>query len=322
MTTHIKHSGSFRNVTEVHVKHSGAWRDVQKVYVKHSGSWREVFSAAPTVSLYASNTAFGPIDTFCYAMRKYDADGSEYRNSTGSSSAATTFLNTWLTSGSSSGAWIERTINSGSLWSDGIGTGRPQMNTDRTIGVRDINASIGSVICNLTVRMYDASSGGNLLDSVTFSLTATYYNSCPLCCFTPDTPILLASGLQMPIGRIKPDDEVLFYDPKDRKHFAKKAGDLIVRHDRTMHAIQFEDGSVLRASDDHPLHVKNKGPASINPMYEYKGWGIPNQLLVGDVVSQPDGSFIAITAIKPIDYKGAVFTLEDSFFYANGKLVY
>lgn len=321
MSIEAKHSSAWRSLSGIEAKHGGSWRDIQTVEVKHGGVWRTVFSSAPTVSLSSANVSWTS-DFICYAIVRYGTDGVEWKNATSGTSSTTSSRGTWLTSGSASGAWVSRVINSGSLnWTD-FGSSRYQMSSDRQLGVRDTNSGTANASANVTVSMHDASSGGNLLASATYSLIASYYNGCPLCCFTPDTPVMLASGIEMPIGRVRPDDELLFLDIKDNKLYSKKAGEHIVRYDRKMYAIQFEDGSVLRASDDHPLHVKDKGPAAINPLYEYKGLGVPDQLLVGDVVLGLDGKQHSVTAIREIDYKGAVFTFEDSFFFANGKLVY
>jgi hypothetical protein len=44
MSTHVKVSGTWRELDKNYVKVSGSWREVDKGYTKVSGSWREVYS--------------------------------------------------------------------------------------------------------------------------------------------------------------------------------------------------------------------------------------------------------------------------------------
>jgi len=86
--------------------------------------------------------------------------------------------------------------------------------------------------------------------------------------------------------------------------------------------ITFDDGRYLDASEDHPFEVKGKGAASVNPVGEYKKFGIPAKLELGDVVFGQDKRPHGILSIETIDFPGTVYTFENSFFYANGLLVY
>ncbi len=165
--------------------------------------------------------------------------------------------------------------------------------------------------------MYDAASGGNLLaTSATSTWSARrWHDACPLCCFTPDTPVLLASGLEVPISEVREGDMIATKDG------AEPVGEVLVRFDRPMVAIQFENGDVIKASTDHPFHVKGVGPASVHPEVEYKDIGVPSKLEVGMVVQGRTRPH-TITAIRRIEVPGPVYTFSNSLFYANGKLVY
>jgi len=90
-----------------------------------------------------------------------------------------------------------------------------------------------------------------------------------------------------------------------------------------MYRIEFADGRYVNVSDDHPFHVKaKKGPASINPIIDYKDLGKPSILEIGDLVSLQDTSQTAVVRITLINYPGPVYTFYESLFYANGLLVY
>lgn len=324
MSTKINVAGVWKTPT-VKANVAGVWKSPTSVKINVAGTWKEVGAVAPTCSLSATNVSFSDDISTVYAGVDYKSDGVEYSNNSANNSTCSNSRGNWLDTGSPSAVWGNVQINSGVLWTNELAvyTSRINMATDKMVMVRDTNSGGTQATANLTVRMYNASSGGSLLGSATYSLTAQYYNPCPFCCFTPDTPVLMANNTYMPIGRVREGDEIIVYDSLDRKNKIEKVGEVIVRFDRPMYAVQFDDGTHLRVSDDHPLHIEEKGgPAAINPIYEYKGWGIPEQVLIGDLVTRPDGTRASITAIKKIDYKGAVFTFSNSLFYANGKLVY
>lgn len=88
----------------------------------------------------------------------------------------TTLDNPLVSGGSMSEVWVSRVINTGSLTTDQIGASRVQLGiSPRTVECRDLNSSAASVeACNLTVSFWDASSGGNLLDTATYDLSANY----------------------------------------------------------------------------------------------------------------------------------------------------
>ena len=106
-----------------------------------------------------------------YAGVQFNTSGFEFRNAGASSQAFTTSRGKWLDGGASSAVWIERTINGvGSLnWTD-AGTGRLQLSTTREFGV--LQTTDGQNVVNVTFDFYDAASGGSLLGSVTYDITA------------------------------------------------------------------------------------------------------------------------------------------------------
>ena len=89
-----------------------------------------------------------------------------------------------------------------------------------------------------------------------------------------------------------------------------------------MYRVDFSDDRYVRVSDDHPCSVRGKGPASINPVIEYKQLGLPAMLEIGDVVPLQDTTQVRVTGFTRIEFSGPVYTLENSLFYANGLLVY
>lgn len=286
------------------------------------GFWRP---SAATVSPHTNNVNNSDDITTVYSCLQYSSDGYERTNSNPNNLEYnnTAARGLWLDSGSSSDVWLERTINSGSLYVD-AGAGRLNLGTSRNFAVMDANPTATQASCNLTMDFWNASSGGTKIGTATFSLIASYFDSCPTCCFTPETPVLMASGMWMPIGSIRKGDLVVVLDKETRTLKSVEVTGVIVRLNRPMFRLHFASGRVVQASDDHPFEVKGKGPASLNHYNtEYKDLGLPAQLQVGDMVTCLDfDGHDKLVKIEPMDYPGAVFTLENSLFFAKGLLVY
>jgi hypothetical protein len=134
----------------------------------------------------------------------------------------------------------------------------------------------------------------------------------------------MASGLDVPIGQLKAGDKVLIKRPETGEMTWEKIGEIIEVSGRTMYTMYFEDGSYFNVSDDHPMHIEGKGYAAINPVYTYKNLGLDmiETVKLGDSVTTLAGPSVRITKIVPLDYPGTVITLSNSFWFADGKLVY
>ena len=124
----------------------------------------------PTVDFNGANNDQVRSGLVCQARWKSDADGSKYiSNNQGAYSSS---YKVWLTAGLNSEVWIERTINSGTLSTDTIGSGRQVQTADREIGVLDAVATGSPTTANVTIDYWDAVSGGNNLATGTVTLSA------------------------------------------------------------------------------------------------------------------------------------------------------
>lgn len=141
-------------------------------------------------------------------------------------------------------------------------------------------------------------------------------DGCPLCCFTPDTPILMADGSLVPIADVEVGDIIRVRDG------IEQVTGIITRTQRPMFMVEFHDGTSLHMSDDHPIYVLGSGYSAINPTVPYKDLGMARKLEVGDVVLTSEGKLTRVEVISPRDYPHTVYTLDNSQFYAGGKLVY
>jgi hypothetical protein len=118
-----------------------------------------------------SNTLFRSPVSPCHSKVDVRSDGSYYlSDNTGSYGAAE---GVWLIRGSSGNVWVERTVVGDTLDVDEIGAGRVQLSSDREFGYENSNSPTTDS-CVVTLDFYDASSGGNLLDTADLTISAQF----------------------------------------------------------------------------------------------------------------------------------------------------
>lgn len=318
----VKSGGTWRTITAPEVKSGGVWRTIKSIEVKSGGVWRSVYASGPSVSPNGAGDYNSRYNNWCYAGLQWNANGTEYVYT---ATGGTTSRGVWLDSGLNSEVWVEWTRTGGTLgdW-DSLGAGnngvRLQCSTTRSFRLVD-SQGVGNASETIIGKweMWDAASGGNLLWSNTNNTYEAWYEyeACPLCCFTPNTRVMLASGLEVPISSVRKGDMIQCAEG------IEAVKNIITRVNRRMFRIQFEDGRFIEASDDHPFEVKDKGAASIAHWEEvYKELAPRAELQIGDQVSTAENGYAKIIGIREIDYPGTVYTFENSLFYANGLLVY
>lgn len=320
MTIKINVAGTWKS-SAPKINVAGTWK-TPTVKINVAGTWKSV--GGPSVSIDVNGRTNVRENAHCYSGAQFATGGTNYEIT---ATAGYSSVGTWLDSGSNSDVWVQwvRTGGTLSAWNSlNPGTGRLQMDLQRTY--RIVQSVTGTSTIIGYFRAYDAASGGNLLDT---GATGTYsaqrtYNACPLCCFTPETLVTMASGLQVPIGQLKAGQKVLIKRPENGEMTWEKIGEIIEVSGRTMYTVYFEDGSHFNVSDDHPMSVEGKGYAAINPVYTYKNLAVDQieTVKVGDRVTTLAGPSVRITKIVPLDYPGTVITLSNSFWFADGKLVY
>lgn len=80
----------------------------------------------------------------------------------------------WLDAGNAADVWVERVINSGSLNDLDPGPGRKQLTA--TISYSVIRTVVGIQSAVVTFTMWDAASGGNILDVEQNTISAEFLN--------------------------------------------------------------------------------------------------------------------------------------------------
>lgn len=105
----------------------------------------------------------------CVCNVRISSDGNYYESNNNGGYGTADEL--WLESGSAGDVWLERTITSGTLDTDDVGTGRVNLGSgDYDLGVTAPNGNIDSA--EFTLDFYDASSGGTLLDTADINVSA------------------------------------------------------------------------------------------------------------------------------------------------------
>lgn len=283
---------------------------------------------SPTVSASA-NGEFNAQETpiVAYAGVRFNSNGNEYETAgSGWDQTGVGGDGVWLDSGNASDVWVEWNRVSGDLNFSDLDPGSSRLNLGTTRSWRHRRSSVGSDTITGNFDFWDAASGGNNLQTTsnaTWTATVTF-NPCPICCFTADTLVTMADGLEMRIADVKVGDKILTVTDDLMGTAETEVTEVIVRVDRPMHLIHFTNGTALEASEDHPLYIKGKGWASVNPdpRTDYKDIGIPKMVEVGDTVFMADGSAVHVRKIDKLDYPDAVFTFAESRWFANGILVY
>ena len=111
----------------------------------------------------------------CYAVLAIEEDGELRTNALGSGPAANTLEGDWCADWATpSDYYAERTLTGGTPgtlnYADDLAT-RVQLNVERNCGVLE-TTTLETHTCTFTINFYDAASGGNLLRSENFSLSA------------------------------------------------------------------------------------------------------------------------------------------------------
>jgi intein/homing endonuclease len=149
-------------------------------------------------------------------------------------------------------------------------------------------------------------------------------------CFLAGTQVTLADGTEKPIEKVYPGDSVLSYDVQ--KQQSENATVLKMESPVRLdyYIITFEDGTVLKLTDEHPIYARGKdykGWASILPEKSYNTENmVVNQLKVGDEAFKRDKSWARVKNITYVNEPVQTYNLKDvsntNTFYAQGVLVH
>ena len=315
MPVHIRVSGTWKECDAVYIRVGGVWKEVDQAGIRVGGVWKDTLVSGPTVSPVGNGDTNFRFGSACYAGVQFNTSGIEYEYTAAGS--ATSSQGNWLDSGLSSEVWVEWTRTGGTLgaWNS-INPGTIRRQLSSTWSYRIIRSTNGTNTIAGYFKMYDAASGGNTLwtgPTATWSAEAEI-GGCPLCCFTPDTLVSMARGIDVQISSVREGDEIMGLNG------TQAVGEVIVRYNVPIFPVTFEDGRVINVSPDHPLQSE-EGPASLFPQ-DYKDLGTPAKLRVGSRVFTDEGNWLRITKIGEAHKEPVVYTFSNSLFYANGLLVY
>lgn len=127
--------------------------------------------ADPTVSANTTDASNIRFNGECFAGVSFKPSRTEFERVASTGGWTGTNRGVWLDTGVPAAAWIERTINSGTL-DDDAGSGRLNLSVERRFGMSQASAGVRTT--NITFKFYDAASGGSELDSVTYDIKAEF----------------------------------------------------------------------------------------------------------------------------------------------------
>ena len=130
-------------------------------------------------------------------------------------------------------------------------------------------------------------------------------------CFIEDSNITLADGTKKPIQDIVIGDEVLTYNFAENRTEGNPVKAIGSKKVSKTVEYNFEDGSKLEATLDHPLYCKNHGWVSCDPDYTLSVYGLTTSLASTDCeLIKADGSSQKIVDIKFMEDDTLVYNLR------------
>lgn len=273
---------------------------------------------APIVSASCNGRTNTRTIATCYVGVRFDSNTNEYEQ-LNNGNWNTTSEGVWLDQGSGADVWVQfnRTGGNQTNWGNRTSGVRYNMASTLDYTMNDSNPTAGSSkTITGTFAFYDAASGGtNLQTTSSATWSCAYTEACPLCCFTPYTLITMADGSRKAIIDIEVGEEILVANG------IEEVISILIRENRPMYKLIFEDSRTLELSCDHPVYVEGKGYCSVAPQEEYKSIGASNQLEKGDYVETEGSILIKLVDIQPLDFTDKVYTLGNSHFFAEGVRV-
>jgi len=154
------------------------------------------------------------------------------------------------------------------------------------------------------------------------SATCQTCQSCQVCCFSPDTPILMSCGSVKRIADIKVGDLVCSWDTQASKIIHSVVKSLVVSVRDTLYTVKFANGLELRLTCDHPIYGPT-GWLSIDPVYTMGAYKIETtELSIGSVVISHDCVTTSVVSIKREPWYKETYTFEvdsdEHNYIANG----
>jgi hypothetical protein len=130
-------------------------------------------AGGPSVIVAPTKTIqMNEIGGIAFAFVGVDSDGDMYETQSGSAGVPDLFYETWLDAGLNTQVWVEAILTSGDALNGGsntTGTTRHALTTDKKWGYEAEEVDLSGVV---TLRFYDALTGGNLLDTQAVTLEA------------------------------------------------------------------------------------------------------------------------------------------------------
>jgi len=147
------------------------------------------------------------------------------------------------------------------------------------------------------------------------------------CCFAAGTPVSMADGTEKAIEDVNVGDFVLTFNEATGQTEPAEVLELQQPVREGLYIVKFDNGKVLKVTNDHPLMTKD-GWAAIEVDAALKGYALTQiaPLVIGSEVMQKDGSYAAVTSIGYEAGDVQTYTLKkvdkNRNFFANGFLAH
>jgi len=133
-------------------------------------------------------------------------------------------------------------------------------------------------------------------------------------CFVGGTLVTLVNGETKVIENINVGEEVLTFNESTKETELGVVGDLKTHEVTSIVKLTFDDGNVIKTTEEHPFYITDKG------------WIVAKDLLTNDVCLKSDNSNSTIVNIEILEETHIVYNLlsvsSNHNFYANGILVH
>lgn len=145
-------------------------------------------------------------------------------------------------------------------------------------------------------------------------------------CFLAGTKVIMSDGSLKNIEDIKIGDKILSYNEKTKNNEIQKVLDLEQPIRDHYYEVKFEDGSILKVTDEHPMFTKN-GWASINPLNSliYDKF-LTVKLNIANEILTKDGTWNKIINMQRFDGNVQTYNLKEisntHTFYVEGLLTH
>lgn len=147
-------------------------------------------------------------------------------------------------------------------------------------------------------------------------------NNCSTCfgggCFVAGTKVITADGSEINIEDVEPGQMIKTFDTEENVVSEGFVGDIQEIEADSLVEITFEDGLVLKVTEEHPFYLSNREDAGY--------WTVAKDVAVDDVCLKLDGGELKVSEVQILEESAKVYNLKAvsdfNNFFVHGILVH